>query len=46
MNSEFGSSGYFGSIDSPKCIGHNIYKGRRINFPSKQTPIHKPVHKS
>ena len=27
-------------------MGHNMYTGRSINFRSKPTPIHVPVHKS
>ena len=32
MTAEYGSSGSFGSILRSKSIGHNTYKGRRINF--------------
>ena len=46
MNTEFGSSGSFGSRIRSRCIYHNNHTGRRRNFHSKPTPIHGPVHKS
>ena len=46
MISAYGSSGSFGSRVWSKSIGHNTYKGRRITFRSKPTPINAPVHKS
>ena len=46
MTSEYSSSGSFESRVRSKSIGHNTYTGRRINFHSKQTPIHGPVNKA
>ena len=46
MNAAYISSGSFGSIVRSKYIGYHPYTGRRINFRSKITPIHGPVHKS
>ena len=46
MISAYGLSECFGSIVSYKSIGHNDYRGRRINFRSKPTPIYGPVQKS
>ena len=44
MNAAYGSSLSFGSKVRSKPIGHNTYSYRRINFRSKPTPIHGPVH--
>ena len=41
----YGLSWLFGSRVRTKSIGHNKFTGRRINFCSKPTPIHGPVHK-
>ena len=46
INSEFGSSGYFGSRVSSKFSGHNNYINRRRKLCSKLPPIHGPVQKS
>ena len=46
MNDAYGLSGLFESIVRSKSIAHNKHTGRRINFCSKPTPIHGPVHKS
>ena len=45
MDVAYGSSISFGSRIRPKCIGHNIYTGRRSNVCSKPTSIHGPVNK-
>ena len=41
----YGLSVSFGSIVRSKYIGYNAYKGRRINYHSKPTPIHGTFHK-
>ena len=46
MISAYGLSRLFGYRLRSESIGHNTYTGIRINFRSKPTPIHGPVHKS
>ena len=45
MTSGYGSLVSFVSRVRSKSIVHNIYTGKIINFHSKPTPVHVPVHK-